>query len=342
MSVFSVTGQTKSPELKFRKDGKFKIVQFTDLHFSVGITRSDSTLMLMKEVIELEHPDLIMLTGDVVTPIDPRRGWLTLTQVLVDAKIPWAVLFGNHDPENYLEISKKQIIETIARQPGNLTVNGPDDLSGNANYVLKVHASNSGKVAAAFYCLDSHGGRGASMYVELGIPVPDQSDWIKGDQVEWYRRQSRTLTKQNHGEPLPALAFFHIPLPEYRDVVGLPTTVGVREETICAQSINPGLFLSMYESGDVMGAFAGHDHDNNYIGCLRNICLAYGQVSGRQCYGKIGRGARIIELYEGERKFDTWILKLYDCDDKEGTWIPTNDTERKLFVTYPDSFVEKK
>ena len=50
----------------------------------------------------------------------------------------------------------------------------------------------------------------------------------------------------------------------------------------------------MYECGDVMGIFAGHDHDNNYIGCMHGICLAYGYKSGRQSYGKIGRGVRVI------------------------------------------------
>lgn len=329
------------PTLKFRKDGRFKILQFTDLHYSEGAERSESTIALMRQALALENPDFVMLTGDNVTPVDPRRGWLTLTQVLVDYGIPWAVVLGNHDPENYIEITKSQIFETIANQPGNCTEQGPENIAGCGNYVLELYASTAGDdVAAVFYCFDSHGGRGASMYIDMGIPVPDQSDWIKGNQVEWYRHQSRQITEANGGKPLPALAFFHIPLQEFRDVWGKPTTVGVREESICNQHLNSGLFLSMYEMGDVMGVFVGHDHNNNFIGCINDICLAYGQCSGRQCYGKIGRGVRIIELYEGERRFDTWIRKLYDCDDKAGTWNPTANQSPQLFVTYPDSFAE--
>jgi len=101
------------------------------------------------------------------------------------------------------------------------------------------------------------------------------------------------------------------------------------------------MYAAMLESKDVMGMFVGHDHDNNYIGCLRGICMAYGQASGRQCYGKIGRGARVIELYEGERKFDTWVLNLYECDRDQDIWKPMDASRQKHLVSYPDSFVEK-
>ena len=56
-----------------------------------------------------------------------------------------------------------------------------------------------------------------------------------------------------------------------------------------------------------MGVFAGHDHDNNYIGDLHGIALAYSQLSGFGGYGKDRRGARIIELTEGEPGFTSWI-----------------------------------
>ena len=39
--------------------------------------------------------------------------------------------------------------------------------------------------------------------------------WFTFDQVNWYRSQSAAYTERNGGKPLPALAFFHIPLPEY-------------------------------------------------------------------------------------------------------------------------------
>jgi hypothetical protein len=167
-------------------------------------------------------------------------------------------------------------------------------------------------------------------------------EWIDHSQIDWYRKQSAQFTRKNGGKPFPALAFFHIPLPEYKEVSGNITTVGSQDEKVCSPDLNSGMYTAFLESGDVMGTFAGHDHNNNYIGCLRGICLAYGQTSGRQSYGSIGRGARITELYEGERKFDTWILKWYECDRDKDIWTPAADRNPKYFITYPDSFQEKK
>jgi hypothetical protein len=222
-------------------------------------------------------------------------------------------------------------MKTIVGMPYNLTVNGPEKIAGNGNYVLNVLSSESSKKAALLYCFDSHSGFHPK--TDLGA-----YEWIKFNQIEWYRNQSSRYTKANGSKPLPALAFLHIPLPEYKEIIGKSTTVGLHQETVCAPDINSGMYSALLECKDVMGVFAGHDHNNNYIGCLRNICLAYGNCSGRQCYGNIGRGARVIELYEGERKFDSWISKLYECDRDKDIWFRAIDTERKYFVSYPASF----
>jgi hypothetical protein len=75
----------------------------------------------------------------------------------------------------------------------------------------------------------------------------------------------------------------------------------------------------MLECGDVMGIFVGHDHENDYIGSYHGIALAYGRFSGgRNTYGSLTRGARVIVLKENKREFDTWIREkggnvLYPC-----------------------------
>lgn len=321
------------PVLRFNENGKFKIVQFTDIHFQYNSYRSDSALIMMKTAIENEKPNLVVLTGDVVCSKDTRLAWLALAKLFIDAKVPWSVTLGNHDIE--YELSGKQIMETIVDLPYSLTVNGPKNVSGSGNYILQILSSKLSKTKALLYFFDSHSGFHPK--ADLG-----SYDWIKFDQIEWYRKQSKKLTRTNGNNPLPALAFFHIPLPEYREVLEKGTTVGIQEESVCSPDINSGLYTVMLESKDVMGTFSGHDHNNNYIGCLRNICLAYGNVSGRQCYGKIGRGYRVIELVENERKFNTWVRTKYECDRDLDIWKPTNNPQQKYFVTYPDSFVKKE
>ena len=324
-------GKVSRPVLKFKPNGKFRIVQFTDVHFQYDSYRSDSALVIMKTVIASQKPDFIVLTGDVVCSKNTAKAWKSLSKVLIDAKTPWAVVLGNHDAQ--YELTKTQIMQTIVGLPYNLTENGPKEVSGNGNYVLQVQASKSTKTAALFYCLDSH--MGFHPKTDLG-----SYEWFDFSQIDWYRKQSGRFTKQNSGTPLPALAFFHIPLPEFKEVLGKSTTVGCQMETVCSPDLNSGMYTAMLEGKDVMGMFAGHDHNNNYIGCLRGICLAYGEVTGRQCYGDIGRGARVIDLYEDQRKFDTWVLKLYECNRDKDIWYPATDRNPQFVVTYPDSFKE--
>ena len=54
-------------KLSFKKDGTFKIVQFTDMHYKHGNPNSDTTLLLIPRVLDEENPDMVIFTGDIVT-----------------------------------------------------------------------------------------------------------------------------------------------------------------------------------------------------------------------------------------------------------------------------------
>lgn len=329
ISLSSAKGQAR-PVLKFNSQSRFKIVQFTDTHIQYDSYRSDSVLVLMKTVIEREKPNLVIVTGDVVGSDNRKKAWLKVAQVMIDAKVPWAALLGNHDAE--YEIDKEETMNTIVGLPYNLTMSGPAEITGKGNYVLPVQSSKSQKTAAVCYILDSG-----------EKPNPNVYEWMDESQVQWYRKQSAVLTKQNNGTPLPALAFFHIPFAEFSQVIGKSTTVGMNLDAMPSPgSPRSNLFTAMRECKDVMGVFVGHEHNNNYIGCLNDICLGFGQATGRQIYGELGSGARVIELYEGQRKFDSWILKLYDNSRELDIWKPTHSKEKLFFVSYPGSFAEKK
>lgn len=321
------------PELKFNSSKQFKIIQFTDIHFKMDSYRSDSTLVLMKNLVTSEKPDLVILTGDIISSNDTRNAWIKVLNTLSTLKVPWAIVLGNHDIE--AELSGIQIMKTISKIPYSVTANGPEKIAGNGNYVLKIHSSESSKTAALLYFMDSHSG--FKTKTDLG-----GYEWIDFSQVKWYREESEKFTRKNKGNPYPALAFFHIPLPEYKEVIGKSTTVGSQSEGVSSPDLNSGMYTAMLEKKDVMGMFVGHDHNNNFIGCLRGICLAYGNSTGRQSYGIIGKGARVIVLHEGARKFDSWVVKMYECNRDKDIWTPATDRDPKYYVTYPDSFQEKK
>lgn len=288
-------------ELKFNANNKFKIVQFTDVHWKYGNPASDKAGERMAEILDAEKPDLVVYTGDLIFAKPAREGLDKALEAAVTRGIPFAVTWGNHDDEQ--ELSRKELSEYIATKAGNLTstVKG---ISGQTNYTLTIKTADGKRDAAVLYIFDSNS--------YSPIKQVKGYDWIKHDQVEWYRQRSKAFTAANGGKPMSALAFFHIPLPEFHEAVQNEGSfmVGTRKEKACAPEINTGLAAAMLEMGDVMGVFVGHDHVNDYVVDWRGILLGYGRFTGgATVYHDIpeGNGGRVIELTEGSRTIKTWI-----------------------------------
>lgn len=304
-------------ELKFNKDGKFKIVQFTDVHFKYGNPASAIALERINQVLDAEHPDLVVVSGDVVYAAPADSGMRQVLEAIARRKIPFVVTFGNHDNEQGM--TREQLYDIIRTVPGNLLPDRGTTLS--PDYILTVKSSSAPqKEAALLYCMDTHS----------YSPLKDVKGyaWLTFDQIGWYRAQSAAYTSQNGGQPLPALAFFHIPLPEYNEAASDENAIlrGTRMEEACAPKLNTGMFAAMKEAGDVMGVFVGHDHDNDYAVMWKNILLAYGRFTGGNTeYNHLPNGARVIVLNEGTRTFASWIRQ------KDGVVDP---------VSYPASFVK--
>ena len=104
-------------ELKFSKDGKFKIVQFTDVHFKYGNRASDIALERINQVLDDERPDLVIFTGDVVYSAPADSGMLQVLEPVVKRKLPFVVTFGNHDNEQGM--AREQLYDIIRKVPGN-------------------------------------------------------------------------------------------------------------------------------------------------------------------------------------------------------------------------------
>jgi 3',5'-cyclic AMP phosphodiesterase CpdA len=296
--------------LHFSPGGKFKIVQFTDTHLGQDHdpdgSRKRKLFEEMSAILDAEKPDLVALTGDIVTFADrrdPRPCWKEITAPMATRRIPWFAVMGNHDDEYNRTVGRSKIMAFLESLPYSLSKPGPAELGGGGNFVLSVRGTNG--TAALLYGIDSR---------SYPNNAPNgEYDWIHFDQIAWYRKESAAFTAANGGKPLPSLAFFHIPLPEYAE--GTTSATGQAREAVCSAKINSGMLCAMAECGDVMGVFVGHDHDNDYgftfsrkTFCQKGIFLAYGRKTGSTfAYHHLPSGARVIELTEGRRAFDTWI-----------------------------------
>lgn len=290
----------QSPGLRFSKEGTFKIVQFTDVHFDLGTeyrrAQAEKTLAQLDYMLSTEKPDLVVFTGDVVTGRPAAEGWRRILNAVKVHKVPFCVVLGNHDAEQ--DIPRAEIGRIVAAYSGSLNrlkANGELD-----DVALEVKGANGTK--AVIYCLDSHD------YSTLqGL---DGYGWFTQDQIAWYRSLSAGFKKANGGTPLPSLAFFHIALPEYTAAWRNPdnTRIGRAAEDECPGVLNPGMFAAMRECGDVVGVFVGHDHDIDYLVAEKGIALGYGRFSGDDTtYNNLRPGVRVLVLTEGKRGFETWI-----------------------------------
>lgn len=309
------TSVASAQELKFGQDGTFKVLQLTDVHYEYGQEPSEYSVKCIEYLLDTEKPDLVVLSGDIVVATPAAPGWDVITELIYSRGIPYATTMGNHDDET--DLSRAQISDILEKKPLSLFKGKVKGVTGYGNYSVAIKGSDGKENAAIVYCMDS-GSYSQNDRV-------DSYDWLRRDQVNWYCDESDKYKKG--GETLPALAFFHIALPEYKEAFdrkgGLFTT-GQRGEDECGPGINTGMFAAMVEQGDVMGISVGHDHVNDYVAHKNGIALCYGQFTGSDnTYGfdeKVN-GGRIFVLKEGKRSFDTYI-RLADGTVKDKTAFP--------------------
>lgn len=294
--------------LKFSDDQTFTIVQIGDLHYGFDTEEDRLTLAGMETVLSAEKPNLIVFTGDIVKGFyarDQQRQFLEVLAVPESLAIPYAIVLGNHDSE-HKSCTRDGLMKAAASLPHCLAQVGPEHVSGVGNYVLPIEDS-AGTIRALLYFFDTE-----------ASPLAG----FKPDQIAWYVEQSNTFAKRagdaqavdeceasDVGGSLPALAFFHRPLPEYSLLWDLSPCYGQKQESIGSPALNSGMFAAMKECGDVKGVFVGHDHLNDFYGNYCGIYLGYGRAGGSNYAGneRYARGSRVIRLRLGKQEFETWL-----------------------------------
>lgn len=311
------------PTLKVNNAGKFKILQVADLHFSTGMgkcldpapasTKSGCqadprTLKFLEKVLDIEDPDLVVLTGDQIFGQESPDAETSIFKALnpfIQRKIPFAVVLGNHDDEGSL--SRSEAMSLSANLPFSLAAVGPEEVAGFGNYVVNIEGQSSRATVASLFLLDSH------TYSKNPKVTPGY-DWIKESQLKWLEQEAAVIKKADDEMHL-SMGFFHIPLPEYRNLE--QPFVGSQREAVIAPRYNTGARAVLGKIG-VQVVSVGHDHCNDY--CLQDVAqkdtaeenkiwLCYGGGSGEGGYGGYGgyvRRLRVFELDTANGDIKSW------------------------------------
>lgn len=331
------------PVPRISKEGKFKILQVSDLHLSTGtgICRDavpplpgrceadPRTLEFVGRILDSEKPDLVVLSGDQIngeTSPDAQTAVFKFAELFVKRSIPYALIFGNHDDEGSL--SRAALMSMMDTLPYSLSEAGPATVDGVGNYIVEVLArGTSHDSALTLYLLDTH------------AYSPDESrfhgyDWLKRSQIDWFRERAQTLrTSSAHKDYAHIrlnMAFVHIPLPEYRDTALVVEGTGTWREPPTAPAFNAGFKDVLVENG-IFAVSCGHDHANDYCSlaphsqpgadalaefgadAVKNsrssLLMCYAGGSGYGGYGGYGgyqRRVRVWDFDMNDATVETW------------------------------------
>jgi 3',5'-cyclic AMP phosphodiesterase CpdA len=294
-------------KLRYRDDGTFKIMQFTDTHIgNRPYNEADKkTFALVEYALKHYEVDLIMHTGDIIWSdgvTGPDEIFKEFMESFNAVETPKAITFGNHDAEGTAtRTDLREIFNQRVTNKAGLT--NLFSIETRESYTLEIYKHNSEEVENVLYVMDSGG--------EASLPIGIY-EWNHPDQVEWFKDVSKKYRKGDNVKR--NLVFQHIPIPEYWQAANniIAGENNETDERISAPHINTGLFANMLIDGETWGIFVGHDHENNFDSLLHGIHLVYGNVSGYNTYGDTNRGVRMIELNANNHEIKTYTIELND------------------------------
>ncbi len=298
-------------------NGSFRIMLVGDVHEHFdyagdGQRQYNDYVRLMDAALVQEKPDLVVMMGDIANADGPARLRVTIENAVAPItrhKIPFAVIFGNHDGESGMP--QKEHAKLYRNMPY-CVFQAEDAVIGFRDDYFLPLVDEAGNAVFGFWFLNSGSGGGErSVYA-----------YMTREQLKWYEDVSAEL-KTRYGAAFRTMVFQHIPVIEeyrltkrvgplsilYDGVKGLNWTKGkyfrldkkkasgYLGEAPATPDINSGQFDSWVQTGNVLAAFFGHDHMNDIVGKVDGITLGQCKTAGFRPYGDgLQQGVRIIDL----------------------------------------------
>lgn len=328
--------------IKFNSSGKLIIMQVSDTQDMKYVRKA--MVKMLDNAYDILKPDLVLFTGDNILGnhlLDARfgnrqiaSGKAATLQIMKDSirhicaplekrKIPFAMIYGNHDDMNL--VTKDEQADIYRSYSMCLPMNNRNGRVDCDTYNIPIYSRDGEKLLFNLWMLDSawHDRKEDKCY-----------EAIKPETVEWYKTTSAELKEQNGGEAVPSLMFAHIPLPEITNLVeqcGPNDTGAVLTQKKGWCRLNPemargtlleypsvlpdsaGLFDAALECGDVKGIVSGHDHVNCFEGKYKGIEFIQTSCASFRCYGGEMRGVRIFEIDERDpADYTTYFFNYAD------------------------------
>ncbi len=323
--------------LSFNGDGKFKIYVVNDIQDEGKL--DERTERFLRASIKQEKPDLIILNGDQLSELMKNPTYPNikttldnLLNIFDESETPFMFNFGNHDNDKVLFAPLCMQADIYYAHEYCFAAKDGYDCG---SYNKPVMSSDGSRIALNIYMMNT-----GSWDPEGGMPG------VSPAQIRWYERTSDELKAQNNGEVVRSVLFQHIPVNEIYSVLKevSPLTPGAVRSTLFANTykayvidesklVTPdqdyfygtavgsehplkqtGQYSSWLRKGDIIGAFVGHDHLNNFVSRTDDgIILGYGRACGFATEGDgAKRGGRVFEFDENDIENFTFRTVTYE------------------------------
>lgn len=345
-AAFAKTSEEADTHLQYNEDGKFTIMQISDIQ-DFFFMRAP-TKALLKAELEANPCDLIVLTGDNISSSSLTMGSANMAiwqfmSVFEELGTPVVITFGNHDDERTLADKKLQL-RMYEQYDCFIGCAGEDFGDTNlCTYYVPIYASdNAYQMKNVVWMIDS--GTYNTENDRGGYACTTKA------QIDWYKTKSAEL-EEKYGEKIPGFMFQHIVVPEIWDalVEGEDTdpngcvwhdgkclvlpegSKGRMGEGPCPPNYSNGQFAAAVERGDIMAMFFGHDHTNTYeIYDYQGIDLINTPGVGFNSYNSDDVGVRMIYLDESDPwSYETEVVSyfdLFDYDDDAARYLYKSDS----------------
>ncbi|OLN83072.1 putative inactive purple acid phosphatase 16-like protein 1 [Colletotrichum chlorophyti] len=295
----------------------FTLAIFSDLHFGEqefgwGIDQDINSTRVMRTVLNSEHPDLVVLNGDLITGEDTHKENSTkyidqIVQPLVTANQKWASIYGNHDSKYNLD--REQLFRAEKGYDLCYTTSMGDNLPGITNYYVPIFDGDAKDPIALLWFFDSRGG---TSYQTDSDNMDDIPNWVAPETAEWFQHTYQELNEK-HGRVIPSVAFVHIPPRVFLeaqnsnlDPAKFPGLNADAPLAIQGQGQEDSPFVeALLESEGLHSVYVGHDHGDSWCSTwpgheaglgAEAPFLCFAKHTGYGGYGTWNRGARVIKL----------------------------------------------
>lgn len=186
----TVNVQKALPDLYTDENGNFTVLQFTDTHFTTGISFSDiSTLQKMEKLTKEYDPDLVVISGDMIDDGDNglfNKAYVlrTVAQIFEDTDTYWSYVPGNNDGMNYG--SSADVVAYLSQYEHCLVADEPE-ISGGCQYSIDIYDGK--EMTHSLLFIDT---------MDYDNDDPDHKyGYVHEDQVNWCKKEIDSKKRLN-------------------------------------------------------------------------------------------------------------------------------------------------